>query len=151
MDASPQSQCRQDILNGLGILQGVAGSRSNLHFPRRPLVGLSETEGETPLFSTSPASFLPAVCKEQAAGFLPMLRSDVAKKKSLCSRKLAQRSLCAETGRPRTLRVQPLAGLGTRTPVSQLSFKLLPELAEEAERLWKAVFPFLVLHVVSGH
>lgn len=114
-------------------------------------MGLSETEGEIPLFSTSPASFLTAACKEQAAGFLPMLRSDVAKKKSLCSRKLAQRSLCAETGQPRTLRAQPLAGLGTRMLVSQLSFKLLPELAEEAERLWKAVFPFLVLHVVSGH
>lgn len=135
----------------LGFSRVWLARAASFTFPEGPEWDFLRLKEKPPFFSTSPASFLTAACKEQAAGFLPMLRSDVAKKKSPCSRKLTQRSLCAETGRPRTLRAQPLAGLGTCTLVSHLSFRLLPELAEEAERLWKAVFPFLVLHIVSGH
>lgn len=70
----------------------------------RPRVEFSETEEKSPFLSTSPASFLMDACEGQAAGFLPIVRSDVAKGKSSGSREFAQRSLCTETKQPPALR-----------------------------------------------
>lgn len=99
----------QNILNGLGAHQGMVGSCSNLHIPRRPWVRLSQIE-ELPLPSTSPVSFLMDTRKEQAAGFLPMVRSDVAKGKSSHSGEPTQRCLCKETNGLRRSEHNPWQG-----------------------------------------
>lgn len=52
---------------------------------------------KSPFLPTSPVSSLTEAHKKQAAGFLPLWRSDVAKGKSSHSRELTQRSLCTET------------------------------------------------------
>lgn len=64
----------------------------------------------SPFLPTSPVSFLMDTCKEQAAGFLPMVRWDVAKGKSSHSREPTQKSLCKETNGLRRSEHNPWQG-----------------------------------------
>lgn len=107
---------------------------------------------KSPFLPTSPASFLMDARKERDAGFLPMVRSDVAKGKSSRSKELTQRSLCKETDGLRLSEHNPWQRSASARwllgcPSSDnFSLNLL-----RRQKGGRKLFPFLVLCAVSGH
>lgn len=115
-------------------------------------MGVSETEEKSPFLPTSPASFLMDARKERDAGFLPMVRSDVAKGKSSRSKELTQRSLCKETNGLRLSEHNPWQSAASARwflgcPSSD---NFSPNLLRR-QKGGRKLFPFLVLCAFSGH